>query len=815
MPFRARCNPANWLQRRHAVLALRKARTPLLSSAQLIQEPIRELPRYACIHKAYPITGNDAMHHIRLSSTTSLLSPFTSFFSRVRKSQTPEAAAEDFANALETRSFEAMSKAYGVIVNDPIPSNLLSEEQLLNAMKALAESTAKIPKAVRLLRRIYEDFPTRFGYPVRQDHKHIVLQGLVNCGMVREALEIALSMDQKDVNWRLMLRAAVDANVALSDIIVQQFRQTTSPDQEDYILLLRIIRSHPIQDKMRLDWLLAEMEQKGIIVDQNIQAEVMQVYIAFGELEKAKQIMEKWDFFTVEDIGPRMWDAQAQYFIAVHDFSKLRTAVLSMRDAGHTVQQDAILVLTLEQLNQFIDSKSKVLYSDVIAAIHAAEQMAGTEPGSKVWAKVVRHYLQNVKYREALEVAVRLYEECQGRGVALDVELARTLIIPLCSSRKQNRLDDALRIYDQYMSLASSAELESENTRLRFAEVYEKLLVACARTQPPPMASVIRLLDDMRTLSLDFTPTNLISLLILLMRASPDHVSAYNVYSHFHALNPNAIDQAGFSAILTTFLNLSWKHSPLTPPDLFISMMKDMNRAGYSPSPYILSSLLKQYGQLATRARRGNSAESEENIRGIAKAIRDVHTLIKLDPLISPDIPLLTALMDAYGRVGAFFEAFEVWDELVQRRAREPRETVQEVYGAAINVMLDTCGWSYSLGKARKSWGWARRWDLVWEKKQWDGWIECLCRCGEVEEAGHVVLEEMGAEAIPPPDKETVRLLYKFGRKQRERGRNVAGIDRLMVRVRERWPQWVEELSNERGLTRMSKRTEWHYQSIT
>ncbi|OWT40098.1 hypothetical protein C362_02596 [Cryptococcus neoformans Bt1] len=789
MPFRARCNPANLLQRRHAVLALRKARTPLLSSAQLIHEPIR----------------NDVMHHTRLSSTTSLLSPFTSFFSRARKSQTPEAAAEDFANALETRSFEAMSKAYRTVVNDAIPSNLLSEEQLLSAMKALAESTTKTPKALRLLRRMYEDFPTRFGYPLRRDHGLVVLRGLVNCGMVREALKVALSMDQKDVDWRLMLRAAVDADIALSDIIIQRFRQTTPLNQEDYILLLRIIRSHPNQNKKRLEPLLAEMEQEGVTLDQNILAEVMQVHIACGELEKAKQIMEKWDFFTLEGVGPRMWDAQVQYYIAVHDLSKLQTAVLSMRDAGLTVQQNAILALALEQLNQFIDSKSKVLYSDVIAAIHAAEQMAGTEPGSKVWAEVIRHYLQNVRHREALEVAIRLYEECQGRGVTLDVELARTLIIPLCSSRKQIRLDDALRIYDQYMSLATSAELGSENTRLRFAEVYEKLLIACARTQPPPMASVIRLLDDMRTLSLDFTSNNLISLLVLLMRASPDHISAYNVYSHFHALNPNAIDHAGFSAILTTFLNLSWKHSPLTPPDLLISMMKDMDRAGYSPSPYILSSLLKQYGQFATRARRGNTAESEENIGGIAKAIRDVHTLVKLDPLISPDVPLLTALMDAYGRVGAFFEAFEVWDELVQRRAREPRETVQEVYGAAINVMLDTCGWSYSLGKARKSWGWARRWGLVWEKKQWDGWIECLCRCGEVEEAGHVVLEEMGSGAIPPPDKETVRLLYKFGRKQRERGRNVAGIDRLMVGVRERWPQWVEELSSERGLTRMSK----------
>lgn len=99
---------------------------------------------------------------------------------------------------------------------------------------------------------MYEDFPTRFGYPLRRDHGLVVLRGLVNCGMVREALEVALSMDQKDVDWRLMLRAAVDADIALSDIIIQRFRQTTPPNQEDYILLLRIIRSHPNQNKSAL-----------------------------------------------------------------------------------------------------------------------------------------------------------------------------------------------------------------------------------------------------------------------------------------------------------------------------------------------------------------------------------------------------------------------------------------------------------------------------------------------------------------------------------------------------------------------------------
>ncbi|WVN86268.1 uncharacterized protein L203_101430 [Cryptococcus depauperatus CBS 7841] len=783
MPFKARCNPASLLQRKNAQLAFKNTRQ-VYSRSTLT-------PRYLL-----PIRRNHS-RQVRCSSTSSLLSPFTALFSRNRL-ETPETAAGSFVDALTSRSVEGLKKSYDTIIKQPQPSQYLSEEMLLKAVEILAGSTSETPKALYLLRRIYNDLNSCFGYAIQVKHQQAMICGYCTYGLVKEALLVAVAMDPRSVDWRLILHASANVDASICNVVVKCFRRMATAAPEDYAMILQVLFSDPDRSHISLETLLEEMGEQGMLSNRTIQAALLRAYISLGLFEKAQQIIDGWNLSTTENIEPPMWEAAVFYYIAINDVPKLQTIVANMSGIGYEVPQDAILALALDNINRSINSRSKVLYPEMITAIELAEHMCKSIASGRVWAKMIEGYLLRVKNRDSVEVALQLYEESQGRGLPRDIELASTLIIALCSSRKQGRLEDALRIYDDFMGVASEVDLMQATVRSHLAIIYEKLLIACARTHPPPMASVIRLLNDMRALSLDFTSINLTSLLILLMRASPDHTAAYNVYSHFYALNSTAIGRLGFSAILTTFLSLSWKNSLYPPSDLFISMMKDMNRAGYTPDSYILSALLKQYGLLAIRIRRQKTLGCEETIASLAHSISKIHTLIKLDPIISPDVPLLTALMDAYNKVGCFSEAFGVWDELVQRRAREPPENVQQVYSASVNVILDACGWSYSLHKARKAWGWARKWALVWEKKHWDAWIECLCRCGELEEACRVACVEMGSGKVPRPDKDTIRLLCKFGRRDSERGRKVQEVERVMGEIRKKWPEWWEELSTEK-----------------
>ncbi|WWD18321.1 hypothetical protein CI109_102771 [Kwoniella shandongensis] len=830
MPFHARCNPASLIPRRNAFIALQRARRGAIST--IPSTTTVGLP--SCPPRQHQL-------QIRHNSTTSLLSPITSFFSRARRpaqSTTSASAIDEYVLLISSPSLSAedvqrLSSAYSTIINDVTvaPSGLITTEQRLGALRLLAKS-ASSSNAVTLLRRLYEDLAIEKQQ--EEGVQKLMLEALVVAGLPADAFDFARSTE----DWRSILRSAVEHDPSLVDEVIPELRGTLT--SEDYSLLIRNLK-HYRRDKAvlskRLEALLGDIETGGIQLDWSTQAELMRLHLVLGQIDKADTIVNGWEGKAVS--SPGLWNAMIELEIAKEDSEGLERTIVAMRDAGYETPQKAIAFLAIRQLRQSISSRSSVGYNEIVSALESAEKLAGgTVAKSDVWAQVIRTYLNEVKQHDALDVALEVYEESKMRELEVTLDLARNMIIPLCNSRQQpQRLGDAMRIYDDYMATTVDVPLSSSSSskRTRFASVYQYLLVSCARAQPPAVTTAIRLLSDMRRQSLDFTSTNLTSLLILLMRSSPDHHSAFNVYAHFYALNPSTIDERGFDAILTSYLNLHWDHSPFAPPELFVAMMKDMHRAGYDPGSRILSALLKQYGLLATKLRRRlrsgqaytattsmgedlerdmeagtaiatipnpNTTTTEDYIDALAQAIRDIHNLIKLEPLIHPDIPLLTSLMDAYSRVGAFSETFEVWDELVQRRNREPSGVnIKQSYAAGINVILDTCGWSYSLSRGRKAWAWAKRWGLVWEKRQYDAWVECLLRNGEMDEATNVVLDEMGGQSggsnSPQADKDTVRLLIKFGRKELARGKRDQ-VERNWSRVKERLPEWWEELNKAR-----------------
>jgi pentatricopeptide repeat protein len=166
--------------------------------------------------------------------------------------------------------------------------------------------------------------------------------------------------------------------------------------------------------------------------------------------------------------------------------------------------------------------------------------------------------------------------------------------------------------------------------------------------------------------------------------------------------------------------------------------------------------------------------------------------MIKLDPSIQVDVPLLNALMDAFARVGAYAESFEVWDELVERRPRERQEDLVDLYSPSINIYLDACGHSYSLLRARKAWAWAGKWGLNKDQRNWEAWLECLCRCGRVEEAVETVqkIKKGSEKGAPGVTKGMVALLLKFSWRNKETYRTVK------EQVRVEFPEYWEELKD-------------------
>ncbi|WVF69284.1 hypothetical protein IAT40_004060 [Kwoniella sp. CBS 6097] len=810
MPFRARCNPSTVVLRRNVAVAVRPARVPAPKGASSV---LNTAAGSSC-------AGNVGESSRRHNSTSALFSPFSSFFSRVKSSSTPSAAqaTEGFLAALDPLDISSLNTAYDIVSSAPSPSEYLSAAQLLGVLESLSGSNE--PGALGLARRIYGDLESKFGCETDEKYGRAMVRTLARSGMVEQALDLAKTLDTSAVDWRDLLRAATTHRPSLVKHIFPFLRQTSPPTSSDYDLALRALRSNhrpsdPSSTRSELDTLLSHIQAEDIKLSPYATEELMRIHLSLGDLDEAQQLVSQFEPASGRSLGS--WNAIVELDIARSDVSALEQTVQKMRDVGLEAPQRALSYLSCQALSNLISSRSSVGFSDIVSSVEAAEMISGTTARTDVWADMVRLYLAEVKQHDALDVAVQIYHETLSRGLETSAEFAKNLIIPLCNGRQQVRLEAAMRIYDEYTSLPSWMDGKvSPQERERFAAVYQYLLIACARSTPPAVGTAIRLLSDMRAHAIEITPTNLVSLLILLMKSSNDHTAAFDIYAHFYALDPNAIDEQGYKAILTAYLNLSSEHSPYPPPELFVDMMRDMHRAGYQPGSHLLSSLLKQYGHACTRFRRrirssrsskaedSNVDENEIRIKvelqldSVAQSIRNIHTLIKLDPLISPDIPLLSSLMDAYARVGAYSECFEVWDELVQRRHREPASTIKQSYAAGISVILDACGWSYSLLRGRKVWAWAKRWDLVWEKKQYESWVECLCRNGQIQEAGTVVLDEMRATSgNPESDVESARIVLRFGRREMASGRNLQAGRDFVDRLEHERKGWFDQLKAE------------------
>ncbi|WWC62377.1 uncharacterized protein I303_104973 [Kwoniella dejecticola CBS 10117] len=820
MPFRARCSPVSLIRRRYAFRGLQRIRPSDLGGS---------------------VARAKRNQSYRYNSTSSLFSQFTSFFNRARTplTPTPQQAASDFLTSISAKDTDSLGSSYNTIITSPNPGETLSQNDLLAAMEFLASSSSL--RDLELLRTIFEDLPNRFGYPVNEGHQALLIRGLCNNGLAEDAFVLAQRLDPSSVDWRIILRSASTNSPSVVDRIIPFLQAHSKLDQTDISLILQSLRrsvysshsspgslSGPSSVRIKLDGLLETVREQSIILEPSTEAELMRLYLSLGELDKANDIVQSWDKANIW--SPGLYNAIIELYIARSDRHQVEYTITKMREKGLTAPQKALSFLSTQQLRQSIDSRSSVGFNEIVGSIEFTEKICDVSAGADVWADLIRMYLKEVKSPSSLDVALEVYSEILSRGIEPSAELSRNLIIPLCNSKDQSKLNHAIRIYDHYMS--TPAALSKSRERSRFSSIYQYLLAGCSRASPPLIGKAINIITDMRTHKMEINPANLVSLLILLMRSSEDHHSAFNVYSHFYALSPNSLDESSYQAILSTYLQLSWPKSPYPSPELFVTILKDMSKAGYQPSSAILSSLLKTYGFQATKLRRtsrsgsvstsrskskatsspidseleedGVSLSVDEQLDNLGQSIRDIHTLIKLDPLIDVDIPLLSSLMDAYSRVGAYSECFEVWDELVQRRSRESPEKIRQLYAASINVILDACGWSYSLQRGKKIWAWAKRWDLIWEKKHYDSYVEFLCRNSQFADASNVVLGEMaggsgtGEEGVGramgiKADGDTVRIVLKFGRREADKGNDVRDmikfVDRLKVEREELYDQ--------------------------
>ncbi|CAD6905089.1 unnamed protein product [Tilletia controversa] len=243
------------------------------------------------------------------------------------------------------------------------------------------------------------------------------------------------------------------------------------------------------------------------------------------------------------------------------------------------------------------------------------------------------------------------------------------------------------------------------------------------------------------------------------------------------------------------------------PPEPAISIFWDMLQSGASLPPPVYTNLLHYYTKLVKASGQSvfwassdapQDAPSDAELASIqshqrrliaSEAIASLHKLVRLDTNLQPDLPLIDALMNAYGHLGQIHNVLPIWQSLVNlsggarvllssasNSEEEQGRVTNRMDGQSVAIVLDACGFAASLplSRARSVVSWVRHRDrlaasfvlkskssassssspgvggsrprppeFLMRKGAWDAWLECLCRRGHVREAFEVFTQEM------------------------------------------------------------------------
>ena len=820
MPYRARADPVKVLRRQHH----------LISSHYVSPAPSRWSVRCQARPSSAPIipptrpillslTSNPLHIPTRSYATSPPLPP--SFFQRIVNFGQPSTTLPNprIAFLSSTRSeilsipqiLGAYDNIISLIQSDPVKAvensqTYIVAHDLLLGMERIQQS----PEALPLLRRMYSDTGKVFGYPITPRHNLSMLIALCHSRLIGEAIEFARrhrKVFEDGVNgdkWHRVLYAAYQHDNRYIEEIVQHILRCRKLTVLDLQVLFKDLKERLEMDRdprwgnEKVEMLLRQVDDSGVEMSRMMECELVRIYLELGHIDAAEEVTTRW---TGRERDKDMWNALSDLAVAKDDRQAVLDLARSMKEQGDEVIWRIMAFIIQEKL-----SSREV---DLIRAIEETEAEYGPADSPGIWATLVRYHKSTGR---SIDELWSLYTSIKDRQIPMSYHLAHAFIISFCQATP-SRTDHALDVYHDLVM--AEIPVIGYKRRTMLSDIYLLLLISCCESPQPSKyySTITSLISDMQSRGITLASDKITYLITILMKLAPDHRSAYRIYSQISKFFLSDIDSDAFEVLITTFLKLSYPGSPFIPPDLFLEMVKDMYRAGYRPGSKIYTSLLKQYGSqvpVINDSLSYQEAESRQNTRNqIFNAISGLHTRIKLDPQVEMDFPLLNALLDAYNRVGAFSSVLDVWEELLGRLSRYPDAPFER----SITVILDACGYYGNLHRARKIWAWGRRHGRCNDSKVWETYLECLCRCGQMEEAVELVCGEIkgapgprervgelegGAEVKEDPGetreknamigKARLEILLKFS------WRDVRWFREVQERIRREFPGWWDEV---------------------
>ena len=618
--------------------------------------------------------------------------------------------------------------------------------RLLSILQQLAVSAQ--PDDMRRIEQILHDFYPVLGMKATAGVYTSILLDLANSGHGDQVLTFLFKMPQLPGHFTPTLDELHAVLVAcshhssfqlLQNIVVNMRRIGQRPTTETFAILFRLRwqiakRDDDIPTINELSSIIQESVRQGLEFDPIIADILYQSYTDIGHIPEANEILSLYESISspVEESPDASYSSQGESS-STRDSSDVSRSILR-------------------------DSRD---HADILQV----ERKLGIKCTAAHWSIILNNCLRSGNFTQAFET----YDQSKKAGITPDAALVAPLLRALARLDMKGPSDEsinkALTIYRELANAAPSS-IHSPSSKPKNLndhstgpdiDIYNTLfrMLSSSKSGTNYLPLVDSLLKEMEDRQL---PTNsstiTASRIIIEMRRAKTYSNALDFYRE-HRSN---LDEHGYTAVLQAYCRLSFRGDLQVPLiTQYFSIVNDMRLQRVPITPKVYTIILHQIGGMAKNIRQdypSHHAARQVHERLVATT-RRVHDFLTLEASISPDAALLNQLMGTYSRLGCFGDAYRVW-EMMFLTGRYDR--------ISVSIMLDACGYAGSLRTAMSVRKKLSKAGFAFDLRNWNTWVECLCRLDKLEDAVNVVCSEMEKEGMEP-DVESVRILVKFARR--------------------------------------------------
>ncbi|KAJ7170056.1 hypothetical protein C8R46DRAFT_994718 [Mycena filopes] len=659
----------------------------------------------------------------------------------------------------------------------PLPP-LLTRQQLVTVIELLA--TSGRPPDMECLHGMFSHLSEYFNVPVTPDLHSIVITALLKQGYVPLAqkwlLQLAEIPPQNPTldNFHTFLRSCPDHTPfeTLRYQVTRSMRVTgVRPTTETFVILIQRVISNAIAHQTTISpdiftTIFADMGILRVPSDPQIHDLIQGYYVDLGLLNTAETVRKNYvaSFpapLTPEEQQRSAWNTQLSEIAS-------QSGVKASLTLFHRLQSTERCTVDPSTFRAILRGSTS------IDDLQRAEEVLGVKANASEYAVVVHNNIRMGQLDNALEV----YEYARGSGIVPVAGLVGPLIRSLCATRRQPaihnaRIDSALALYSDLDEAFPPSDPDSpealaahDHSKHSFGpdiDIYTSLFHGLAMSSNVkasyPIAGALAL--DMKARGIKPTHSIRVSNIIMDIKNADNLDQAFKRYR----ATRSELGEAGYGVVLHAFSRLS--HSMGHPDHLeyYFLIVGDMRIAGFLVTSRIYTDIMQQFAELAAVRRknwRKTAAARRDKLRpmpshifeDLLDAVRQVHNVLSGDPMVTRDMVLWNQLMDTYQRLGSFPEAYRVWEMLF----------LSGKYGhIAVSIIFDACGYANNLKTAKDIAGKLMAEDFVFNLHNWNSYIECLCRVGDMSEALRVLSVVMGSARQPiKPDPSTVAVMLRF-----------------------------------------------------